>query len=126
MSRAVLSMKEKAEQAYGTRINPWILALAVSADERGVKTTAEAIGYSPSLVSSIVNDSYNGNPKHVERAVRGALMRSTVICPVLGEISGERCTAAQRRKLTPTNPMAVRLFKACRSDCPHSSIKADT
>ncbi len=126
MTRASKTMLEKLADAYGEKPEAWLTALAAAADERGTKDVAVSIGYSPSLISAVVNGSYNGKTVHVEKAVREALMRGVVGCPVLEEITGEKCASIQRRKLAATNPQAVRLFRACRNGCPHSSIKAAT
>lgn len=123
MTRVVKTMREKLNAAWGENPDAWLVALAVAADERGTKAASESIGYSPSLISAVVNGSYNGKYHHVEKAVREALMRGVVGCPVMGEITGEKCAALQRRKLAATNPQSVRLFRACRSGCPNSSVK---
>jgi len=123
MTRTVKTMREKLTAAWGENPAAWLVALADAADERGTKPVAESIGYSPSLISAVVNGSYNGQLKHVEKAVREALLRGVVGCPVLGEITGEKCAIYQRRKLAATNPAAIRLFKACRSGCKNSSLK---
>ena len=123
MTRNVKTMREKLVKAWGENPEAWLIALADAADDRGTKPVAESIGYSPSLISAVVNGSYNGKYHHVEKAVREALMRGVVGCPVMGEITGEKCAGYQRRKLAATNPAAIRLFKACRSGCPNSSLK---
>ena len=123
MTRAIKTMREKLTAAWGDAPDAWLVALADAADDRGTRPVAESIGYSPSLISAVVNGSYNGKHHHVEKAVRETLMRGVVGCPVLGEITGEKCAGKQRLKLAATNPQAVRLFKACRSGCPNSSVK---
>lgn len=124
MTHSLKTMRAKLDAAWGENPAAWLIALAEAADARGTKPVAESIGYSPSLISAVVNGSYNGQLKHVEKAVREALMRGVVGCPVLGEITGEKCASYQRRKLAATNPQAIRLFKACRSGCKNSSLKA--
>ncbi len=124
MTRTAKTMREKLTAAWGEYPASWLVALAEAADERGTKSVAESIGYSPSLISAVVNGSYNGKLLHVEKAVREALMRGIVGCPVLGEINGEKCALIQRRKLAATNPASIRLFKACRNGCPNSSVRA--
>lgn len=119
-------MRVKLYDAWGDNPEAWLLALADAADERGSKAVAVSIGYSPSLISAVVNGSYNGSFHHVEKAVRETLMRGVVGCPVLGEITGEKCAALQRRKLSATNPLAVQVYKACRNGCSNSSLKGTT
>ena len=116
---------EKLTDAWGTYPEDWMLVLAQETDRRGsAREVAEIIGYSPSIISAVINGSYNGTYRHIEQAVRETLMRLSVECPVLGNISGEKCSGHQRVKtVTATNPQTVRLFRACRSGCPHSSLK---
>ena len=64
----------------------------------------------------------------VEQAVRGALMDGTVECPGLAqEIAGHDCLEWQKRarKLRATSPLAVRMFRACRSGCAHSRLSPE-
>lgn len=126
MSAAVKSKPSalaKAQGIYGMLLPDWVATLARTIDEAGaIKIVAERVGYSPSTLSGIVNDSYTGHTEHVERAVRRTLMRDRVECPVLGPITGEACDTHQRRKSVPsTNPQAARLFRRCHSGtCPFS------
>lgn len=106
----------KAQLAWA-ELPDWVEVLADAVDKAGAtRPVAETIGYSPSAVSSVINNSYTGRLVHLETAVRRSLMRDRVECPVLGTITGERCERAQRVKRCPsTNPVAVRLFRTCRS-----------
>lgn len=83
---------------------------------------AERIGYSAGAVSSILAGTYKGNLDRVQQAVEGALMNSSVECPVIGDLPRQRCVEHQRTPFTPTNPSRVALYRACRGGCPHALI----
>ena len=83
---------------------------------------ARAIGYSPTVVSQVLNGRYPGDLGAVEAAVRGAFFGATVECPVLGELPENRCLEEQRRRLLTSSPQRVQLYRACRAGCPHSRI----
>ena len=113
----------KATSAWGIRPPDWILALAREIDATSNARAAKRIGYSSAVANSIVSHTYRGDYPAVEQAVRGALMDQTVDCPVVGEINADQCSANQRRKLNPTNPRNVRLWRACHhGGCPHSRV----
>ncbi|MBL4870064.1 MAG: hypothetical protein JKX72_03820 [Robiginitomaculum sp.] len=124
MTLARKTMIEKLHTAWPAP-SDWMVALAKAVDQRGpTKKIAAILGCSPSLISAAINGSYNGDLKHIEKSVRQSLMRSSVDCPVLGEITGEKCSAHQRTKtVAATNPQTVRLFRACRNGCAHSSLQ---
>jgi len=116
-----LTFRTKAECAYGSDCPKWILALADACDAAGfVKPVAARIGYSHSAVSAVINRSYTGRTERVEEAVVSCLMSGKVQCPVLSEITSERCHNIQSRKtLRATDPSAVKLWRACNSTCPN-------
>ena len=55
--------------------------------------------------------------------VISTLMQDAVECPVLGEIPADRCLLEQRKPQAASSPQRLRLYRACRSGCPHSRIK---
>jgi hypothetical protein len=103
----------------------WLLALAEACDEATQAAAARRIGYSGATVSYVLNGRYTGDLKAVEAAVRDALMRGTVECPVLGEIVGEDCRKHQAAKFSAGNPQRIAVFRACRNGCRHSRLSAD-
>lgn len=102
----------------------WIEVLRAACAASSQSAVAARIGYSAGAVSAVLSGTYNGNLERVQQAVEGALMASTVDCPVIGDLPRQRCVEHQRTPFTPTNPMRVRLYHACRSGCAHSLIKA--
>lgn len=105
---------------------PWIDLLRAACDSTSQTSVARKVGYSSAVISQVLSGTYAGDVRRVQAAVEGALMNVTVECPVLGEISRAQCIAWQRRPFTPTNPLAVQMYRACRSGCPHSFLPAST
>ena len=110
--------------AWGPTPADWLVVLAEACDQETQGKAARRIGYSAATVSFVLNARYTGDLKAVEAAVRDALMRGTVACPLLGEILGETCRHNQALPFSATNPQRVALFRACRSGCVHSRIEA--
>lgn len=102
----------------------WIEVLRKACESSSQAAVARRIGYTSPVVNQVLAGTYPGNLQRVQAAVEGALMNATVDCPVLGEISRAQCIAWQRRPFTPTNPLAVRMYRACRN-CPHSFLPQD-
>lgn len=96
----------------------WIAALAAECDKTSQGQAAKRLGISSAAVNQVLANVYKGRLDRVETRVRGELMRETVACPVLGDISRRDCLDHQKRKFAATNPMRVRLFAACKS-CPN-------
>lgn len=119
-------MSALAKIAAAWSIQPdWLIALAEACDAENQAKAARRIGYSAATVSFVLNGRYTGDLTAVEAAVRDALMRGTVVCPVLGEIPGEDCRKHQATKYSASNPQRIAVFRACRNGCPHSRIEAD-
>lgn len=113
---------EKARMAWGAAMPDWVRAMAEACDRRGQKAVSERLGYSNAVISQVLAKKYPGVLEKVERAVAGAFMGAVVQCPVLGEIDDASCIENQRRPYASTNPTRVRLFQACRGNCPNSTI----
>ena len=103
----------------------WIETLREQCRRHGSKEVGDEIGYSKTVISQVLNGKYPGNLAKVEDAVRGAYLGKCVACPVLGELARNRCLEHQQRPFATTNPTRVKLFRACRSGCPHSQLKAN-
>ncbi|MFZ2868999.1 transcriptional regulator [Zavarzinia sp.] len=104
---------DEARAAWGGAPEAWIVALAECADRDGVKAVAVATDYSATTVYEVIRAQYKGSLANVEAAVRAALMRDFVACPVLGQISGAACLQAQGRKARPVNSTQVKLARRC-------------
>lgn len=122
LKAAPKTMGEKAALAWGS-LPDWVAELARLADARGLTATAAKIGYSTAVVSQVIGGKYPGDLTKVEERVRGALMGLTVACPVLGEIGRDVCLSTQAQPFAVTNSTRTRVYRACRSGCPHSGLK---
>jgi len=109
----------RATRAWGGNAPDWIVRLAQECDRvRSQLAVAKAMNVSATAVNQALGRSYRGRMDLLEARVRGALMRSVVACPVLGDIPTNECMDHQRRKFRATNPLRVRLYRACKS-CPN-------
>lgn len=115
----------KARAAWGERIPDWVMTLAQECSRRSGSAVAEQIKYSPAVVSHVLANRYPGDIGRVEEKVRGALMGETVVCPILGELPLDRCLDEQKKPNNATSSIRSRVFRACRSGCPHSRLKGD-
>ncbi|ADZ72426.1 transcriptional regulator [Polymorphum gilvum] len=120
---APVPMAVKALAAWGAAIPDWVPELAALADREGLNGAARRVGYSPAVVSQVLNARYAGDMARVEERVRGALMGLTVDCPVVGELSRDQCLDWQGKAYAPTSAHRVRMYRACRGGCPHSRVK---
>lgn len=76
---------------------------------------ANRLGYSKATVSLVLNEKYNGNLNSVSLKIKEVFGGLKVSCPVLGEIDLSECAENKRQPFSATNPLRVRLFKACKS-----------
>jgi len=108
--------------AWGDSAPEEVVALAQACIEFGTQTqVARKIGYSSSVVSSVLNRKYKGSHPGVYAAIRASFMRTSIACPILGAIAGADC-AENQRMTDPVSAKDVRVFRACREGCPHSSL----
>jgi hypothetical protein len=113
-----------ARAAWGEAMPEWVRELAEYTDRRGSqRAAAQAIGYSVAVVCNVLKNAYRGDMDKVETAVRGGIMRETVICPVLGEITKLVCLHNQAQPFATTNSQRIRIYRACRAGCEHSRLK---
>jgi len=112
----------KAQQVWGDDAPKWIIELAKACDHASQNKVSKLIGYSGATVSLVLSRTYKGDLKTIEQAVRGAFMKETVLCPVLGELAKHECLANQKKPFSTANSMRISVFKACHNTCPHSQI----
>jgi hypothetical protein len=112
----------KALAAWGEPLPDWIEALATACDRQSQNAVARRLGYSGAAVSLVLNHRYGRDLTAVEQAVRGALMATTVACPVVGELAADACNAHQRAPWAPHNPQRIAFYRACRDGCRHSRL----
>lgn len=117
------SFADKATEAWAPAPD-WVQELATFADREGLRGAEKRVGYSPSALSNVLNNRYPGDLARVEEKVRGALMGQTVICPALGEIGRDQCLDWQKKPFAATSSVRVAVYRACRTGCRHSALKA--
>lgn len=122
------SFVEKARDAtaWGEGAPEWVVALAELADHSGLGGAAAAIGYSDGLVSTVLRNSYKGDVDRVAEKVQGALLGKIVVCPVIGEMSRNTCIDWQNKPKAATSAYRMRMFHACRDNCPNFRPKGGT
>lgn len=96
----------------------WITVLRECCQASSQAAVAKRIDYSPTVVNQVLKGKYAGDLSAVQKAVEGALMGLSVDCPVIGELSRDRCLTYQRRGFAATNPLRVALARACPT-CPN-------
>lgn len=98
----------------------WLQELRRQCEQQGRKKVGQIIGYSTGTLSQVLNDKYPGDIAKVERAVRGAFLGDTVMCPVVGEIGLHDCRKYHTGQPSTVNPIKVRLARTC-PNCEHNS-----
>lgn len=114
-----MSAIDTAIEYYGQDLPDWIRVMAEQVDATNQKTVSDRINYSPAVVSQALKGQYAGNVDNVRKAVLGAFAGATVNCPVLGDLPQQECLRWQRTPFSSSNPMRVRLYRACHNTCPH-------
>ncbi|MDK2955383.1 MAG: hypothetical protein PWQ57_879 [Desulfovibrionales bacterium] len=104
-----------AQSAWGVDAPAWVLALAGRVDALGSQRAAAAeIGYSAAAVNLVLAGKYRGALDNIAAQVRGSIMSAAVICPVLGEITKERCEQERTRPFAAASAMRVQLWRECK------------
>lgn len=106
-------------------MSDWLENLRAECDRTNQARTARRLGVSPAMVNQVLNGAYKSDTSNIEARVRGELMRETVPCSVMGDISKRRCVDIQAQPFAPTNPDRVAVYRACRDGCPFSSLRED-
>lgn len=86
-------------------------------DEIGQAALARRVGYSPSAINQAVKGTYGGSLDNLLQRVEETFGSATVMCPVMGEISIQRCADERRKAFGATSPQRARLYLACKSCC---------
>jgi hypothetical protein len=113
---------EKATAAWGDKLPAWVLELAEACQKSNQSAVAKQLGYSSTVVSLILSNTYKGDVARVEQMVRGALMAETVGCPILGDLARNTCLEWQAKPHAVTSSLRAQMYRACRAGCPHSRI----
>ena len=101
----------------------WHRNLCEVAERLSRRQIAERLDCSTALVSMVVNGKYAEHRiTDFKEKFEGEFMGHCVMCPVVGELTRNRCLAFQSREFCATNPTRVQLYRACRDGCEHSRI----
>ena len=98
---------------------PWVALVRAAYEADGPAATARRLGVSPSMVTAVARGYYAHSLDTIRRAALEALTATTVGCPVLGELALAECRRHREAPFRASNPLAARLWRACRS-CPHN------
>jgi len=104
-------------------MSDWINALRQACENTSQSRVAKRLGVSGAMISQALNNKYPGDLTNLRTRVEGELLGASVPCPVLGEISVRQCLDYQHQPFAATNAQRVRLYRACRSGCPNSSLE---
>ena len=85
-----------------------------TAAEIGQGETARRLGCSGSAISQILSGSYKASPDAILQKVEETFGATMTDCPVLGKISLGRCAQERKKPFAATNPVRVRLYRACK------------
>lgn len=123
MSAAVqrVDLVARARDAWGEPPE-WVVELAEACMRTSQRQVAARIGYSSSVLSQTISRTYAGDMSLVEERVRGALLQVTVACPMVGEMGRNVCLDWQKKPFAATSGNRVKMYRACRSGCPHSRL----
>jgi len=114
---------ETARAAWGEDMPEEVRALAEACVTLGSqRKVAAVIRQSDTVISCVLNRKYKGSYDNVFAAIRAMFLRQAVHCPGIdAEITGAQCTQYQRME-SPSGSDEVRIYRACRQGCPHSTI----
>lgn len=104
----------------------WLKVMAEQVELHGQKAVAEKLNISRTTVSQVLSGKYPSPLDRIQKLVEGAYMNRTVHCPVLGDIPLNECLAHQSNTRTTGSPIRIKLYKACRSGCEHSTLEVTT
>ncbi len=89
--------------------------LRAKCEETTQAAVARQLEYSASTINQALKGSYQGDLTNLLARVEEVFGKSTVICPVLGQITLGKCAEHRRRPFAATNPLRVQLYRACQT-----------
>ena len=102
----------------------WLEVLRKECLASSQSAVARRLGVSATLVNQALKGTYTGNLGRLQTLVEGTLMNQSVDCPAVGEMPKHKCVEHQdrQRSMAFVNPYFSKLYRACRSGCPHSKL----
>ncbi|MBT0666377.1 helix-turn-helix transcriptional regulator [Geobacter pelophilus] len=90
--------------------------------QHGQANVARRIGKSAAAICQILSGDYKASPDAILDLVEEAFGQTTVHCPLLGEIPLKKCSDNRNRPLIATNPLRVKIWRACK-ECDPSELR---
>lgn len=105
----------KARAAWGADMPDWVRLLAEACAASSQNRVAKRLGYSPTVISTVLGASYTGDMQRVEDIVRGVFDRQVVACPAMGELASDQCRKWRGKagKSGTASAMTVIMRRAC-------------
>lgn len=102
----------------------WLMVLKTACADSSQAAVARQLGVSASALNQVLKGVYKGQVTRIQTLIEGRLMNQTVACPVAGDLPKHKCLEHQARdvRMATVNPLFSRLYRACRSGCPHSKL----
>ncbi|MEI2740926.1 MAG: helix-turn-helix transcriptional regulator [Candidatus Competibacter sp.] len=102
----------------------WLAALREACAETSQNAVARRLGVSPAMVNQTLKGAYKGDLERLQGLVEGSLLKRQVDCPVAEDMPKHKCLENQARPAQSAfvNPLFAKLYRACRSGCPHSKL----
>lgn len=102
----------------------WLTALREACQASSQSAVARRLGVSATMVNQALKGAYKGDIERLQGLVEGSLMSQTVDCPATGDMPKHKCLEHQGRPrgMAFVNPYFSKLYRACRSGCPHSKL----
>lgn len=116
--RSVVSARRLVELCWGAEAPSWIKRMAAECDKTSQNVVAKKIGRTSAVISQILNNKYGAGLDNTQQRFEAVFGGGPYQCPVLGEISGERCLKEQEAPYRNYNHVVVDLYRACRR-CPN-------
>lgn len=102
----------------------WLSALRAACQASSQAAVARRLGVSTSMVNQALKGAYKGDITRLQTLVEGELLHQIVGCPAVGDMPKHKCLEHQSRprSMAFVNPYFSKLYRACRSGCPHSKL----
>lgn len=102
----------------------WLEVLHEACLASSQAAVARRLGVSATLVNQALKGTYSGNLERLQTLVEGTLMNQMRECPAVGDMPKQKCLEhqARPRSMAFVNPYFSKLYRACRSGCPHSKL----
>jgi hypothetical protein len=83
-------------------------------DEIGQAEVSRRIGKSSSAICQLYHGTYPADPAGLLRRFEEEFCGTTVVCPVMGEITLKRCSDERTTPFSASSPRRIRMHQACK------------